>query len=50
MKSIEGPRKSKDLAPGMGLPITIAPKQLVVSIAEKKISSKYEQVVDTKVQ
>lgn len=38
MKTIEPPKKIKDLAPGAGAPIVIAPKQFVVSIAEKRIA------------
>lgn len=48
LKNIEAPKKSKDLAPGAGLPVLIAPKQFVVSIAEKKVALRYEYIVETK--
>lgn len=48
LKTIEGPKKAKDLAPGAGLPVLIAPKQFVVSIAEKKVAQRYEYIVETK--
>lgn len=38
MKNIEVAKKAKELTPGSGPPILIAPKQLVVSLAEKRIS------------
>ena len=48
MRTIEGPKKAKELTPGSAPPIMIAPKQLVVSLAEKKIAARYEQVVEQK--
>jgi hypothetical protein len=46
MRSIEGPKKTKELQPGAGPPITIVPKQLIVSLAEKRVAQKYETVVE----
>ena len=37
MKNIQGP-KGKDIPPGSGAPIMIAPKRLVVSIAEATLA------------
>eukprot|EP00347_Sterkiella_histriomuscorum_P020695 403336831 len=48
VKTIEGPKKAKDLPPGAGAPILIAPKQFVVSLAEKRVFQKYETIVETK--
>lgn len=47
MKTIEG-NKKREIPPGHGPPITIAPKRLVVSLAEVSVSAKYENVVETK--
>ena len=38
MKTIDVPKKPKDLPPGTGTPIVIAPKRLVVSLAEKRVA------------
>jgi hypothetical protein len=47
MKTIEG-NKKKDLPPGFAPPIIIAPKKLVVSIAESSLASNFENLVDSK--
>lgn len=47
MKTIES-NKKKEIPPGYGPPITIAPKKLVVSLAESQLASKYELLVETK--
>ena len=48
LKTIEGPKKAKDLPPGAGAPIMIAPKRLVLSLAEKRVAQKYEIIVETR--
>jgi hypothetical protein len=51
MKTInEGNKKAgaNQSAPGAGAPIVIAPKRLVVSLAESNIAMRYEQLVETK--
>lgn len=50
MKSIEVAKKGKEVPPGQGVPIVIAPKRLVVSLAEATLAQKYEQNVETKTQ
>ncbi|CDW79829.1 hect domain and rcc1-like domain-containing protein [Stylonychia lemnae] len=48
VKTIDSGKKAKDLPPGACASIVIAPKQLVVSIAEKRVAQKYEIIVETK--
>lgn len=47
VKTIEG-NKPKEIPPGQGPPIVIAPKRLVISLAESSVASRYEEVVEKK--
>jgi hypothetical protein len=44
------PVAAKDIPPHAAAPITIAPKRLVVSLAEVNISNNYEKFIETKYQ
>ena len=48
MQTIEVSKAKKELPPGHGPPIVIAPKKLVVSLAEASVAIKYEQTLETK--
>jgi len=49
MKSIEVPKTKKDMAPGTLPPITIAPKKLIISLAETHVALKYESFIEGQV-
>jgi hypothetical protein len=48
VSTIEVSKAKKELPPGHGPPIVIAPKKLVVSLAEASVAVKYEQTLETK--
>jgi len=48
VQTIEVSKAKKELPPGHGPPIVIAPKKLVVSLAEASVAIKYEQTLETK--
>lgn len=48
MKTLETGVQKQAPAPGSGAPIIIAPKRLVVSLADLGVANKYEEFIEKK--